>query len=203
MEIIFVLLIIGAVVQSVYKNYKEQQKKRPGAAMPKAQPLTKSVKPSAEPSAAPFEEPSEDFSEDLLEESSDEYADKVADEYDAPSLDGNILREITETLLHDESEKERKPAAVSISEGQSKVDAQGCVGGSMDHMDEHEAAAYSAGTALLQTASKRRAEQTRVQGLDNAPRRGLSAAQLRRAVVMSEVLSKPVAMRHPRRYGVR
>lgn len=195
MEIIFVLLIIGAVVQSVYKNYKEQQKKRPGAAMPKAQPLTKSVKPSA----APFEEPSEDLSE----ESSDEYADKAADEYDAPSLDGNILREITETLLHDESEKERKPAAVSISEGQSRVDAQGCVGGSMDHMDEHEADAYSAGTALLQTASKRRAEQTRVQGLDNAPRRGLSAAQLRRAVVMSEVLSKPVAMRRARRYGVR
>lgn len=73
----------------------------------------------------------------------------------------------------------------SVSEGNSFSDADGCVGGSMhEHSEEGERAAEHA------------------QHLPEAPetsiaaaRSKISAAELRRAVITSEILDKPIALR--------
>lgn len=75
--------------------------------------------------------------------------------------------------------------AESVPEGVSFSDADGCIGGSMhEHVEEGERAAEHA-QHLPKAAELPVA----------AARRRISAAELRRAVITSEILDKPIALR--------
>lgn len=67
------------------------------------------------------------------------------------------------------------------AEGESHSDGQGCVGGSIAHAHE-------------ESPTARRPEREQAGPAPVASRR-IGAAQLRQAVVMSEILSRPVALR--------
>ena len=92
------------------------------------------------------------------------------------------------------------------------MDLEGCVGGSLDHGEEHDQNTHSnrdikpeLPTVKVSITDARKGRDRMQQNVVGQvqPHRGLNAARLRQAVVTSEILSRPVAMRGGRRYGVR
>lgn len=111
------------------------------------------------------------------------------------AMENDTVREVVTTFkdlvsdLDDENKSEvQAPQPIidaSVSEGNSFSDADGCVGGSMhEHVEEGERAAEHA-QHLPEAAEIPVA----------AARHRISAAELRRAVITSEILDKPVALR--------
>ena len=180
------LLIIGYVIYGVYKNYQKQKKKLPGAA--------EGTQKEAGKNMTFPEAPSPPAASESLEE---------------------LTEEVAEALFQGERMKQQ-PQAAALEEGNSRVDAEGCVGGSLDHGEEHDLDTHSnrsirpelptvkvslvdAGEVRLRNKKEVKPQAVQQPRLHS----GLSAVQLRQAVVMSEILDKPVAMRRGRRYGVR
>ena len=88
--------------------------------------------------------------------------------------------------LTEESPKAAKP----VPQGASFTDEQGCIGGSMhEHVEEGETHAEHAAHMKRAAAPAPEAVQPA------ASLRGTSASDLRRAVIMSEILDKPVSLR--------
>lgn len=80
-----------------------------------------------------------------------------------------------------------------LAEGESRIDAEGCIGGTLDdHREEGETRAEHA--AHLDRRDAQLREQEAAQSRAEALRRA-HTAELRRAVVMKEVLDKPVSLR--------
>lgn len=95
-----------------------------------------------------------------------------------------------ETAMNDRAEIIKARIQESLS-GQSATDDHGCIGGSMpDHNAEGESRAEHA--AHEENRRKRLAEEAAIRAKSL---RKPTAADLRRAVVMSEILDKPVALR--------
>ena len=78
---------------------------------------------------------------------------------------------------------------ISYSEGESRIDDEGCIGGSMEHGHEEGAP----GQTVVRSAA--RDADTGMSG--TRPR--MTAAQMRQAVIASEVLRAPLAMRGRRK----
>lgn len=81
-----------------------------------------------------------------------------------------------------------------VSQGESAYDDEGCVGGSMphDHAEGESHAEHGRHIAAMQARDR---DETAL------ARAGVDIAQLRRAVVMAEVLDRPVSLRRRRRAG--
>lgn len=91
-------------------------------------------------------------------------------------------------------EKARTQAAPAQSEGASRVAEDGCVGGSLPHEEAHPPKPARPAPEAA-TAPMPRAQQAPAISALGA----VDAAQMRRAVVMAEVLARPVSLR-PRGY---
>ncbi len=92
--------------------------------------------------------------------------------------------------------KQARPAPGAEAEGESLADAYGCEGGSMPH-DTHEGEEFP-GHEHRTGASMAvgRAPETEIPAPVAAPRRDhLTPSQMKNAVVMAEVLGRPVSMR--------
>ena len=74
-------------------------------------------------------------------------------------------------------------------EAASPADPEGCIGGSIEHV-QHEGEPRAEHAAHLEAARFSAADAPRAQSL-----RGLNVSDLRRAVVMSEILDRPKALR--------
>lgn len=101
----------------------------------------------------------------------------------------SALEEAVSAFL--ESDEDEKPDLAHLPLGESVEDHEGCVGGSLGaHAEEGE-------SRQEHEAHLRRQEQTR----ETAPMpqaaafRRLDAAEMRRAVILSEILDKPKALR--------
>ena len=86
-----------------------------------------------------------------------------------------------------------KPVVKPAGQGASMLDEEGCVGGSMahDHTEGERRSEHAKHVAAMKTRDEAEAKSA------EAPRTlgGLDAAQMRRAIVMAEILDKPKALR--------
>lgn len=102
------------------------------------------------------------------------------------------------------------PDGMAVGEGASLTDDEGCIGGSMPHPAEHEGTSYTddagcvggsighgehTSDTLYAAFRNQNAGGTAPDSAAQAARRGPDAADMRRAVVMSEILSRPVSLR--------
>ena len=107
------------------------------------------------------------------------------------------LQELLQELLHDaEDIPAETPAQVSSSaEGDSFADDKDCVGGSLPH---DEAALHEGESGVFTEPARTRKREPAAAAAIVAPQRGgfhPDAAEMRRAVVMSEILGRPKALR--------
>ena len=92
------------------------------------------------------------------------------------------------------------PQAVRMPLGASLLDDEGCVGGSMDH--DHDEGESRREHAQHVEAAKRREASEMLERAEAERRQTVNTRRLRQAVVMAEVLDRPVALR-PRGCGRR
>ena len=207
MEDFFELLII-IVIAGIGIVNKSKKKKKANAEKAAASPV-KAAKPAAEP-AQPVSEMKKAihnldvdtaisaFSE-LLEDTILPDPDKPA-AVNIPAAIETAVRKAAapakaKTSIEVETAKKQHLSKIknlgAPALGESKTDDHGCIGGSMpEHEAEGETIAEHA-----QHEQNRRQKLAEESALSAASFRKPSAADLRRAVVMSEVLDKPVALR--------
>jgi len=184
-----VIIIVVAVLGIMSKSKKKKKKAADKPAMA-AEPISEPAKPvAAAPKAvsSSIEDAVAAFSE-LLE--LNETPPKPAKAQTAPQ--SAVKESLIETEMK-QTPKGRlklKKAQKTAASGESPTDEHGCIGGSMP---VHNAE----GETLAEHAEH---EKNRLQHLrDNAPRvedlRHPSRQELRKAIVMSEVLNKPVSLR--------
>ena len=96
--------------------------------------------------------------------------------------------------------KRQGPARSSMRSGESALDGQGCVGGSLPHT-QHEGTAQS-GSLPYQPAVEYTHHLSPLGEQAVAEEKArITPGQMRAAVVMAEVLNRPVSMRGPRSGG--
>lgn len=170
MDAILVLFILIGVIGSVVKNARKTARKRPGQS-PAARAPRNAPEKRAQPVAPPW---AENFPPELREVLSQNRRKGANAPQPAAATPG------------------KAPAAGGAPsfEGKSPVYADGCVGGSLPHGPE---------AAPAQATLRKQAPSTRPILLDAASlierRPMLTAAELRRAVITSEILARPVALR--------
>lgn len=203
MEDLFEVLVvvIVAVIGGLAKSRKNKEKKKAAASPAQVvEPVTKPARPITEAqkaiSRSNIESAVKMFSE--LAELADEPKKNVQPTV-KPSAPANQTVKATEaTSIEAELKRAAQPAKTKRKKkpksGESVVDEHGCLGGSMPvHNAEGESPAeHAAHKARMQP-------QTDAYALRAETLKRPSAQELRRAVVMSEVLDKPVSLRG-RRY---
>ncbi len=194
-DALIVVIAFIAIVGSVIKKAKKTAEKRPGQAQkPQAAPPKKAKKAASDTSFDPVNW-EEAFPPEVREILTKERGKSTAKKYTPKSAPASAA----------------KPAA----EGASPVFADGCVGGSMPHGADAEgkSVAYADGCmggSLPHDDRPRQRAALREQTPDTRPvlldatshvksQPKLTAAEMRRAVITAEVLSRPVALR-PRGY---
>lgn len=197
--VVFAIFIIGAVSKS-------NKKKKKAADKPKSKPKTKPVLQAAMAQTAPMQPaqpvvmPLEALAASAdhrqnLENAIAAFSDLLdADEEQNPKPSGSKVREKTsieaEAAMKERSEIIKTRVLESLS-GESPIDEHGCIGGSMpDHSAE--------GESLKEHAVHERERRQRLAAETALRAEGLrkpSATDLRKAVIMSEILDKPVSLR--------
>ena len=192
-DALIVVIALIAIVGSVIKNAKKTAKKRPGQAQrPQAAPPKKAQRAARDTSFDPVNW-EEAFPPELRDILAKERGTTAAKKY---------------TL---KPKSAPASAAKPAAEGASPVFADGCVGGSMPHGADAEgkSAAYAdgcVGGSLPHDDKPRQRAALREQTPDTRPvlldatshvksQPGLTAAEMRRAVITAEVLARPVALR--------
>ncbi len=113
------------------------------------------------------------------------------------------LRELKSAFARDEDCEGIDPAH-EHGEGASHLDESGCIGGSLPHMHSEGAKPNAAGDAMPRSmegpgniaAGVRRQEKAEKKSAPaKEEKRAFSAKDMRRAVVTSEILGKPVSLR--------
>lgn len=216
------ILILVFVCSSITKNAKKAQKNRPGQqatpdqrqAMPDqrqatpdqqqasgrqappAMPRKPSVDPH-EPSGAPLPENIRRKAASPAQPSGAPRGPRLPQEIlEMFGMDEEDVGEIREMFGMGRTPRpapagpKSAPVPASSAEGMSRADPSGCVGGSLPHAHEQ------GGRALR--PKDRPAEATRVETLGSV-RAGLTAQDMRRALVTAEILARPVSLR-PRGY---
>lgn len=199
MEDLFDILIV--IVIALLGIASKNSKKKKAAASPAKAP---------EPASKPISEAQKSASRRNVEAAVSAFAELLDDE-SLPNPDKPIAVKIpaaieaavrkmpepakVKTSIEDEAAKKQHLAKLKTlgapASGESKTDAHGCIGGSMpDHESEGETIAEHA--AHEQNRQQKLAEEA---AFDAVSLRRPTAADLRRAVVMSEVLDKPVSLR--------
>ena len=191
-DALIVVIALIAIIGSVIKNAKKAAKKRPGQAH----------KPQAAPAKGAGQKPpgkamnwEEAFPPELREVLAKERGKVPAKKY----------------TLKNAPKAAPASAAKPAAEGASPVFADGCVGGSMPHGADAEgkSAAYAdgcVGGSLPHDDKPHQRAALREQTPDTRPvlldatshvksQPGLTAAEMRRAVITAEVLARPVALR--------
>lgn len=187
MDAILVLFILIGVIGSVVKNARKTARKRPGQS-PAARAPRNAPEKRAQPVAPPWAENFPPELREVLSQNRRKGANApqpvAATPGKAPAAGGAPL-----------SRKAPVPKAALANdapsfEGKSPVYADGCVGGSLPHGPE---------AAPAQATLRKQAPSTRPILLDAASlierRPMLTAAELRRAVITSEILARPLALR--------
>ena len=192
MEDLFEILVVAVIfiVTAIAKSNKNKKKAADKPAQAPA-PVTEPAKPNRAIPKAPNLESAFAALTELLED------DDLPDP-DRPAPAPVKVREQTSIEVETAMKQRAKLIQTRIQEslsGESHVDDHGCIGGSMpDHEAEGEALAEHV------MHEKNRAE--RLKAESNAVRaedlRRPTAADLRKAVVMSEILNKPVSLRKGR-----
>ena len=181
MEALLVILIIAFVALS---GRNKNKKPRSGAQSPlnaarARQPVMERRAAKAKPERAFMDRLAEATRAKL--EALEEAAQKEAAVQKAPAPEGRLT-------------------PIEAEQGISVVDGEGCVGGSMAH-DHDEGERRQEHARHLEAARRREAVEV-LQEAEAELQRRSRAAELRRAVVMAEVLDRPVALR-PRGCGRR
>ena len=197
-DALIVVIALIAIVGSVIKNAKKTAKKRPGQAQrPQAAPPKKAQRAARDTSLDPVNW-EEAFPPELREILSKERGTTTAKKYtlkpkSAPASAAKPAAEGASPVFADGCVGGSMPHEAD-AEGKSIAYADGCVGGSLPHDDrpprEHATLREQSPDTrpvLLDAASHVRSQ----------PK--LTAAEMRRAVITAEVLSRPVALR-PRGY---
>ena len=199
MEDLFEVLIV--IVIAAFGLLSKSSKKKKAAASPAKAP---------EPASKPISEAEKSASRRNVEAAVSAFAELLNDE-SLPNPDKPIAVKIpaaieaavrkmpepakAKTSIEAEAAKKQHLSKIKTlgapASGESKTDAHGCIGGSMpDHEAEGETITEHA--AHEQNRQQKLAEEA---ALSAASLRKPSASELRRAVVMSEVLDKPVSLR--------
>lgn len=109
-------------------------------------------------------------------------------------------RRLAAAKLQMQQQMQGQPARPTVKapapQGMSAADDEGCVGGSMEH-DHAEGESREEHGRHMAAMQAREAAEAAAQ----AARPAVDAAQLRRAVVMAEILDRPVSLRARRRAG--
>ncbi|MBO4367858.1 MAG: hypothetical protein J5859_04020 [Clostridia bacterium] len=190
MEFVFVILaIIWFVVKNAAKKEKSGAGKKPGAAVPSAASGTRMTPEAVEARKAEIREKLRSL-QSIQQAVSTPAAPAPAA---APSI-------------HAAAAPSAAAEPQESLEGFSYTDEYGCVGGSMPHTSETEGMSYAdeegcVGGSMVHGHTeevKKQSAARRQEGKDmgtSAARGRLNASDMRRAIVMSEILSRPVAMR--------
>ena len=170
-DALIVVIALIAIIGSVIKNAKKAAKKRPGQAQ----------KPQAAPAKGAGQKPpgkamnwEEAFPPELREVLAKERGKVPAKKY----------------TLKNAPKAAPASAAKPGAEGASPVFADGCVGGSLPHDDRPP---RQRATLREQAPNTRPVLLDATSHVRSQPK--LSAAEMRRAVITAEVLSRPVALR--------
>ena len=188
MEVLIVILI--AVFSIVSKtNKKNKAANKPAQA---AKPADKPAKP-----ARPLSDLTKDLSRQNIESAISEFTKLLDIDADLPDPDKPAPKTVHEPTAIEVELKRNVPAKAKAKKakkpgsGESKVDEHGCIGGSMPvHNAEGESIAEHA-----EHEQNWQQKLTEEAALRTESFRKPSKAELRRAVVMSEVLGKPVSLR--------
>ncbi len=194
MEDLFELLIVIAIgaLGIISKSNKNKKKKAAGKPAKAAEPITEPAKP-----AQPITAARKDVSRRNIEAAVAAFTDLLESEAELPNPDKpapKTVREPTaiETELKQAAPLKAKRKKKNPASGESPVDAHGCIGGSMPvHSAEGESLAEHAQHEL----ERRQHLQQNAPAVAVESLRRPSQQELRRAIVMSEVLDKPVSLR--------
>lgn len=191
-ELFEFLVVIFIAAVAIASKSKKKKSSTPTKSAQAAEPIAEPAKP-----ARPITDLTKDISRQNIENAIAAFAELLETNADLPNPDKpapKIVREPTaiETELTKPAASKAKPAGKKpVKSGESPVDAHGCIGGSMpDHTAEGESIAEHAGHE--QNRQQKLAEEA---ALNAASLRKPRAADLRRAVIMSEILDKPVSLR--------
>lgn len=191
MEDLFELLIVIAIGALGIISKSNKNKKKKAADKP-----AKAVEPIPEP-AQPITAARKDVNRRSIEAAVAAFTDLLESEAELPNPDKpapKTVREPTaiETELKQAAPLKAKRKKKNPASGESPVDAHGCIGGSMPvHSAEGESLAEHAQHEL----ERRQHLQQNAPVIAVESLRRPSQQELRRAIVMSEVLDKPVSLK--------
>lgn len=191
MEDLFELLIVIAIGALGIISKSNKNKKKKAADKP-----AKAVEPIPEP-AQPITAARKDVNRRSIEAAVAAFTDLLESEAELPNPDKpapKTVREPTaiETDLKQTAPLKAKRKKKNPASGESPVDAHGCIGGSMPvHSAEGESLAEHAQHEL----ERRQHLQQNAPVIAVESLRRPSQQELRRAIVMSEVLDKPVSLK--------
>lgn len=178
-----IVVIIIACVSLSKKSAKNKQKgNKPSAAKPVQTVRTPSMPKASAPAAKPAQTKTAAPAKSSLIEQ-----ELLRKTEELKALTGIDLTE------HIEKKPAGKAAAKPLASGESFTDKEGCIGGSLNaHTEEGESHSEHAEhmKRMEANATARSAASEYAAALKHAQR-----ADLRRAVIMSEILDKPVALR--------
>lgn len=191
MEDLFELLIVIAIGALGIISKSNKNKKKKAADKP-----AKAVEPIPEPTQ-PITAARKDVNRRSIEAAVAAFTDLLESEAELPNPDKpapKTVREPTaiETELKQTAPLKAKRKKKNPASGESPVDAHGCIGGSMPvHSAEGESLAEHAQHEL----ERRQHLQQNAPVIAVESLRRPSQQELRRAIVMSEVLDKPVSLK--------
>ncbi len=191
MEDLFELLIVIAIGALGIISKSNKNKKKKAADKP-----AKAVEPIPEP-AQPITAARKDVNRRSIEAAVAAFTNLLESEAELPNPDKpapKTVREPTaiETELKQTAPLKAKRKKKNPASGESPVDAHGCIGGSMPvHSAEGESLAEHAQHEL----ERRQHLQQNAPVIAVESLRRPSQQELRRAIVMSEVLDKPVSLK--------
>lgn len=192
-DALIVVIALIAIIGSVIKNAKKAAKKRPGQAQrPQAAPPKKAQRAARDTSFDPVNW-EEAFPPELREILSKERGTTTAKKYtlkpkSAPASAAKPAAEGASPVFADSCVGGSMPHGAD-AEGKSAAYADGCVGGSLPHDDKPRQRA----ALREQTPDTRPVLLDATSHVKSQP--GLTAAEMRRAVITAEVLARPVALR--------
>ena len=175
MEVIVLILIVVLAIASSRKKKQGRTAKAPLRAAGAIREAVERAKAEAERTAAPAQREAENQA--ALERAREKAALRAA-----------------AAKLQRQAGMPGQPAAPRMSQGESSQDDEGCVGGSLphDHAEGERREEHDRHRAAMEAREREEA------AMDHA---GIDARQLRRAVVMAEILDRPRALRMRWRLG--
>lgn len=180
------LVVIVAIIGAVAKSKKSQKKKkspdRP-APVPAAEPITEPAKPITQAQKA--------LSQQNLENAVAAFSELLDAHGGLPTPEKHEQTSI-EAELSKPAQPKVKRKKKKLSSGESATDDHGCIGGSMP---VHNAEGESLAEHAAHEENRRQHLQQNAPAVAVETLRRPSNQELRRAIVMSEVLDKPVSLR--------